>query len=55
MKRIKQKELKFVIKGTTRKAREFERALRTFADNYKDKKGVYELEVSEVNKIVVEN
>ena len=52
--KVKYKQLTFKIKSTSRKAREFERALRTFSDNYADKAGVYDLEVSEVNKVIIE-
>ncbi len=51
-KKIKVKQLTFTIHSTTRKGREFERALRTFADKYEEKAGVYDLDVAEINSYI---
>ncbi len=44
-----EKVLNIRIRATTRKARDLERALRLFIDNYEDKRGVYEIHVTEEN------
>lgn len=43
------KTLVIKIHATTRKNRELERAFRTFIEKYKDKRGVYSIEVHEEN------
>ncbi len=54
MAKVKVKELHIVIKGTDRKRKEIERVVRQALDNYANgRKGVYELDIIEVNKTVL--
>lgn len=43
------KKLVIKITGTVRKRKELERAVRTFLEDYEDRKGVYDITVQEEN------
>jgi len=48
------KELHIIIKGTDRKRKEIERVIRQALNDYTERKGVYDLDIVEVNKTVLE-
>lgn len=47
------KELTIIINGTDRKRKEIERVVRQALNDYQNRKGVYDLEIVEVNKKVL--
>ncbi len=53
MSKVSVKELHLIVKGTDRKRKEIERVVRQALDNYKERKGVYDLQIVEVNKTVL--